>query len=530
MPPNGRAHAASNIKMARLVRALVIAACLTGPTSSIAQGSPAECGGDRFPAPTLCARARLDTLRASYLLLVDESGSMQSRWSTVQSAVSEFVAAIPDGDELEVRVFAGRVRTLIPARPASERVRADWRKTLGELRRPTGASTDLGAAAGSAVELLRAAPADRLLFVFLLTDGQHQPAVPLPTSGFPAEWSDKWQQLANEAASLTAVRPVSTTLLRLSADADRSMLARVFPGLIVADATGPEALRAWFANARREVSVGKLRLAIDHELKHPAWVFEAGDLAVASGTRTTHDVRVRSQRRIVGVQPANGDPLDLPGGGGGGRGGRIVLPRPMPNDSGQTVRVEITGPRCGWWRPPGACGTVAPAGIRLATVLEPGDELRRIGVDPGPRPDSIALNFKLESGGALQAKLYYPLAAVLALALAFLAISVKWAMHQPKLFGRLVYTPTTGSTLGVDDRQTIRLNEQRGRSYTLKDRNGTEIVRFDAKAKRGKSKIDVTPCPPNVHVRVNGKPYTSHRLERTTRIETPQGDIQYYSS
>jgi len=165
--------------------AVITAACLYGfPREARAQTARDVCQRG-FPAPTLCMRARLDTLRASYLVLIDESGSMRGRWPEVKGALSDFVSAIPDGDQLEIRAFAGSVRTLIPPTPASNRLRAGWVNQLASLPNPAGANTDLGLAAASINEQLRSVPADRLYFVFLMTDGQHDPQSPVPASGFP---------------------------------------------------------------------------------------------------------------------------------------------------------------------------------------------------------------------------------------------------------------------------------------------------------------------------------------------------------
>ena len=503
---------------------VVIVVGLAISREATGQSKPTQCQPNVFPAPTLCERARLDTLRASYLLLVDESGSMRGRWPAVKAALAEFVSVIADGDQLEVRTFAGTVRTLIPPTPASDPTRANWQTRLAGLSDPAGANTDLGMAAASVNEALRSAPTDRLYFVFLLTDGQHDPPAPVPASGFPSSWSSTWQRLSDEAQTLTSARPASISLLRLSETADRSMLTRVFPGLVVTDAIGPDALRAWFANARRNVSVSKLRLAIEQELKRPAWSIHAEELGVLSNRQRLFVVRARPQRHVVSTQPATSTPVPMPG------GGTIAFVGPLPNDSVGTARVGITGAGCGWWQPPGGCGEASPVYVHLTTVLEPKDELRRIGIDPENHADSVFLNFRQARGGALPATLYYPLAAVLAVVLGFLALKVKWAMHRPRLSGRLVYTPAESGTDSQNgEPQTIRLGDMAGSSYSLPGPSGKEIVRFDARSERGKSRIYATPCDANV--RVKGKVLAdAHRLDDGARLETNQGAIRYFTN
>src|SRR5690606_29112213 len=91
-----------------------------------------ECGIPEFPAPVLCARAGLDTLPASYLLLVDESGSMAPLWPAVRRALVEFALAVPAGDRLDVRSFAGGVRSRIAASGAEDATRSAWAASLME--------------------------------------------------------------------------------------------------------------------------------------------------------------------------------------------------------------------------------------------------------------------------------------------------------------------------------------------------------------------------------------------------------------
>src|SRR6187402_1654645 len=130
-----------------LLSLLVLAGVVCVPSIAAAQSSAGPCADKDFPAPKLCQRARLDTLHASYLLLVDESGSMKPLWPAVRQALAEFSAAISDGDDLEVRLFSACPRTLIPPTPASERTRAAWEQQIIGLGEPSGSTTDLGCAA-----------------------------------------------------------------------------------------------------------------------------------------------------------------------------------------------------------------------------------------------------------------------------------------------------------------------------------------------------------------------------------------------
>ena len=513
-----------------LLGLLVLAGVACAPSTAAAQSSAGPCADKDFPAPKLCQRARLDTLHASYLLLVDESGSMKPLWPAVRQALGEFSAAVPDGDDLEVRLFADCPHTLIPPTPASDRTRTAWQQQINGLGAPSGKSTNLGCTAEAIIEQLRSAPAGRLQFVFILTDGQHDPGAGEAARRYPQAWGGNWASLAREGEMVLQGRPVAVTLLRLNNDADRTFLSRVFPGLVVTDAIGPDALRSWFANARRRVSVSKLRLLVDRELKGPAWVLTSNEeIAAQAGGSNAHDVGVRPARSIVTTRLAAPGPFPMPGGEGRGRGS-IAFPEPLPSDSLGRTQVRITGGDCAWWRPPGSCGRVARGDVNLTTKLEPADELTRIGIDPGSRPDSARVDLAIANGGALPWYLYYPALAVLVVLLAAGALRAKWATHQPYLTGRVLVRLGGGDadTASVEP-QVVNFAHSRQRSYSITDPQGHEVIRLEARNERGRTTLYASPGAEPV--RVGGKRLAAtQQVTRTTRFETDRGDVQYFTS
>ena len=512
-----------------LLSLLVLAGVVCVPSIVAAQSSAGPCADKDFPAPKLCQRARLDTLHASYLLLVDESGSMKPLWPAVRQALGEFSAAVPDGDDLEVRLFADCPHTLIPPTPASDRTRTAWQQQINALGAPNGKSTNLGCAAEAVIEQLRSAPAGRLQFVFILTDGQHEPGTGEAARRYPQAWGGNWPSLAPEGETVLRGRPVVVTLLRLNNDADRTFLARVFPGLVVTDAIGPDALRAWFANARRRVSVSKLRLLVDRELKRPAWVITGNEeIAAQAGRSSVHEVGVRPARSIVTTRLAAPGPFPMPGGGAGG--GSIAFPEPLPSDSVGRTEVRITGGDCAWWRPPGSCGRAAHGDVNLTTRLEPADELTRIGMDPGSRPDSARVDLAIVNGGALPWYLYYPAVAVLVVLLAAGSIRAKWATHQPYLTGRVLVRLGGGDAdVTSVEPEVVNFAQSRQRSYSITDPEGHEVIRLEARNERGRTRLYASPGAEPV--RVGGKRLaTTQQVTRTTRFETDRGDVQYFTS
>lgn len=453
---------------------------LAGAPSLRAQEAPKhECGIANFPAPELCTRARLDTVHAAYTLLVDESGSMRALWPAVQRALSEFAAAIPDGDELDVRLFASKPRSLIARVPASDDARAGWVRRFASLPLPSGAHTDLGSAARSALATIRSAPANQLQFVFFLTDGQQ--SVPL-SSPFPNSWDGEWPSLASEASTLVSARPVSVVILRLTDEADRSLLARVFPGAVVTDAIGPDALRSWFASASRDIAVAKLRLLIGRELSLPAFTIE-GSLKTEIRGVGEMEGEVVPGRRILGTVFSDS------AAGSFGNGGQLevrLMPGAMMVPARADVRIRV--PSRPWYLPPSrealAISTTASGTARL----EPAGELARIGIDPTARPDSVSVVITARTG-IIPVVLYYLVLVLVIAILSGAAVRLKWAFHRAYLSGRLLIENPDDPSAQVH----VELATPRKRSYTVVTPSGSPAVAFTARSTRGRTVVDVVP-------------------------------------
>lgn len=449
-----------------------------------------ECGIANFPAPELCVRARLDTVHATYTLLVDESGSMRPLWPAVQRALSEFAAAIPDGDELDVRLFADSPRGLIAPLPASDRARADWARRFAELPAPAGAHTDLGSAARSALAAVRSAPADRLQFIFFLTDGQQSAA---SSSPFPNSWGGAWPALASEASTLTSARPVSVVILRLTDDADRSLLTRVFPNAVVTDAIGPDALRSWFTKASRDIAVAKLRLLISRDLSHPAFTV-SGDLATGLRGAGTGGGTLTSERRVVTTMFIDSAAAAL------GNGGQVTVRIPQSAAvAPDHAEIFARSPSRAWFLPPSRSARQITATAVGTARLEPASELSRIGINPASRPDSISIASTARTSIA-SILLYYLVAVLLAVLAIVLLVRLKWAAHRAHLPGALVIENANNTT----DKTRVELAREKRQSYTVVTPSGTPAVCFTARSSRGKTIVEVVPLDGAVTLR--GKP------------------------
>ena len=508
-----------------LATGILLLAC--APTLAHSQsgrvGDSGECRIPSFPAPTLCARAGLDTIPASYLFVVDESGSMRPLWGGVRSALANFAEAIPDRSELDVRLFAGAPRERIPATAASPATRRAWSQQLSTLQSPAGGNTDLGRAAENAVAKLSSAPADRLQFVFFLTDGRQEPA---PGSPYAPTWNAAWESLRQKAQQVVGSRPVKVSIIRLTPEADVSLLQRVFPDAIVTDALSAAALRQWFNNQVGETAVNKLRLAVAEDLERPAAIITAAEpLRTYAGRVAREQVRLESGRRIVSTKIAAGTPIPLPS------GGQLVLDSTVVLEPGVAVPsapVAVTGRAQPFYLPPDWVSGAVDDTLPVRTSLRPENELALIGISQAEiqnRADRVQADVSLAGGGALSWPAYLAAVAVLLLALVVLLVFIKWKTHRAYLPGQvLVRRASPAGDSGPDQESAERFKGRRVRSHTV-HLNGDESLTFEAQSERGKT---VVYAIPRGNILVRGKPVGGRQLVKSaTTFESPSGQITY---
>jgi hypothetical protein len=493
---------------------LFVALVLAVQPSTLFGQDPPGCRISKFPAPSLCERSGLDTLSAAYLLVVDESKSMVPIWPAVQAALREFVSAIQTGDQLEVLLFSGRVQTLIPPTLASQQTRGTWSATLSSLPPPRGSSTDLGIASEAIVKRLASAPTSQMQFVFLLTDGKHEPA---PGSLY-VSGENGFAKLHTSVTALLQQRLVSIDAVRLTPAADLTVLETVFPNLTTVEAFGSAGLHNWFESASRQVALEKLKLLISRDLSRPAWTLVSSkNIAARADVESSHDVKARSNRRLVTTVLAENGPYELP------NGGHISFPSGITQLKDSLVKISVQGPSCAWWKRPASCGSTPAKQLRVKTRLEPADELSRIGIDAGARSDSLNLEFSVASGGYFQAAIYYPLVLLALSVIIVTLLKLRWSLYRPKLHGRIIFSPLSASAPPAP----VLLTGLNADSYAINSDKGEAILELQARAQRGRSVVYAVPKKPDVQM--NGKPMIGvQRLDRAVRFRTPDGDIHFF--
>lgn len=482
-----------------------------------AQSQPA-CGLPNFPAPELCVRAGLDTVPASYLFIVDESGSMRPLWDGVVSALVQFSAAVPDGSELDVRLFSTTLREVIPATRADDRTRQLWGSQLRSLSFPSGQHTDLGLAARAAIKRVGSAPPDQLQFVFFLTDGVHDPG---PSSPFARQWDQAWEELAQEAHQLGSVRPLRVSVVRLSPAADVGLLTRIFPDAVVTDAMTTAALQQWFTNLTGEAAVSKLHLLLKHDLARPtAAVSTDGPVRTYARRTSAREVVFESRRRLITTAFPPGTEFSLPG------GGVISLPRGVTLEPGarSVVTADIQDRNYLPILPPGVAQRSVSGSSSAPALLEPASELALIGASSRDTA-SVEFNLELAGGGVLSWPLWLLAVAILAVLSIYAFVRLRWAAHRAYLPGRVIVRHAT-SAGDSSAEETVMFAGRRLPSYMVMHPDGRSSIQLHASSERGRTVIYAEPA--GQAVSIAGKTLTSRtQINRVTRFEAESGEITF---
>lgn len=435
------------------------------------------CDDPGFPAPVLCRRAGLDTLQASFIVVVDESGSMQGMWPAVKGAVASLGDAIPKSDRVRLVLFSGSAREMAMPWSADQGTRSAWQRQVEQLPAPRGQHTDLARSLEKALEILRAEPPERQQFVFILTDGLHDPP---PDSPYPVASRAAWQErLRQEVRTLAAVRPLRFTVVRLGAAADPQALIEILEEASVVEVHDGVALRDWFASTTREFQVSKLRLAVARDRLQPfARISVSEPPRTASHRAARTFFSIASPRILLGASVESDVRLESSG---------PVLFR-MPGfllDPGDEIELEgmVEDLHSPLWNPPGWNPRSLDTTYLERVRLEPADELSRIGIDPDTR-ESLDLTVAYAAGGwFLSWPAYLAAVAGLLTLLALTGQRARWAMHRPSLDGHQLVKAVLDST---EESEAIPLS---GASWQATGQDGAVLFKLLAKKHRGRTRI-----------------------------------------
>jgi hypothetical protein len=357
--------------------ALLAALCLALHPTLAAQApappvSVAAFEGCSFPA---------DSLR--FLVVLDQSGSMEPHWDAVRRTLPAIVRALPDGSSFQLELFASEARTGIVSTRVTPGTREELRQQLQGLPAPDPAgATDIGAAlqrAGFVLDHQAKQGGGPVAFVFVVTDGRHAPPPGSPYPDAASSWRPLrpvWDAVRSREGGtvLTYLVPIGAGGMEGAAAVrtvipDATPLPQQSPG-VIGDAIAAEIalatsqLRKLLAG--REVAAPRLRADV-----------AGGGHAVGFWGSTPVPVRVTSSALCVSYELAGAGPeganLLVPPGGSAD----VTLPVRSALGWGALpwsgVRTDTTGP-----------GRAASPAVETRVGFEPRGRLAALGVTAAP--------------------------------------------------------------------------------------------------------------------------------------------------
>ena len=433
---------------------------------------------------------------------------MSPIWRQVTRAVASFVQAVPDGDELDVRLFSGGVRRVNAPVPASPSVRASWSSQLVGLPSPSGARTDLGAALDQALSTIESAPPNRQHFIYLITDGAQDPSASSP---YPVDGGGNWAQLRARASALASARPLSFAIVRLTSRADeQGLLSKTLPQADVVPAMSSAQLDSWFSRQARSIALRKLKLRIAEERRLPAFVD-----SVLSPVRlgSSFEIRRHQLRHTIDAILADSAVLILKD------GGQVAMHPTTTGDS--SARLTSTPAARAWYLPPSAGEAHINQSVPAHMRFEPAMELQRIGISGGPLEDSLQLVISI-TGPSWWRVIAYWMSVVLLIAGVFhFSRRALWSLHRPRLDGRVRFdrAGSPSETIDLASRDIIR--------FEIRAPSGPLIATLEARNERGRTAIWIVPdIQP---VTFGGQPLRSSvRVRAVSRIEHSETTVFYF--
>jgi hypothetical protein len=144
------------------------------------------------------------------------------------------------------------------------------------------------------------------------------------------------------------------------------------------------------------------------------------------------------------------------------------------------------------WMPPGAVSRELDTTYLVPILLEPAEELSRIGIDPDVS-EPLVLTMAYSAGGwFIRWPGYLAVVVGLLFLLALVLQRARWGVFQPSLEGHLLSRSVLGST---EESAAIRLS---GRSWEVTDEDGSLLFSLRAMKYRGKTRIAIDATGPEV--------------------------------
>lgn len=244
---------------------------------------------------------------ADFIVLVDTSKSMEgTRFAAVRASLSALAQGLKPGDFFCVIGVDKRAHDLIPRHSISAGEIPSLLTAIKNIPEPYAVpdyaagekgATDLRVGLEELLQQLTHLRASSLQFVFLLTDGHHQP--PHPSKGD----AQLWRNLSLSGKEATGSGGVQVEWLWFDASASTEHIRRVFPDAVPMVVT-PQALKSHFGRLKDDIKMRKLRLQVRREIASGRVCIDPNPVNLHIGYGNAQDIpiRIQSNFRCLNVQ------------------------------------------------------------------------------------------------------------------------------------------------------------------------------------------------------------------------------------
>ena len=482
----------------------------------------AACDSTPNPPTTIAAQAleqcALPQDSVRYHLVVDRSGSMAPFWNQVRQQLAATIDSVPERGVLHVETFSNQVLTPVRDRQVTGATRAEIRQQALLFPEPVpGEKTDIGRAlqtAAGTIEDARQAGRGRVTFLFVVTDGKHDPPAGSAFSGESAfnVLRQRWAELPSRTRTDLIVLAVPIGKDGL---AGAQRVASVIPNTVVLPPQTIDQIGRTLAAEVRRAGQDLLRARVAPEVAQPRLVGRLVESPQTVGFWGTTEVPVmlHSQASCVTYQVATGSDT--------------AWAAIAPGDSFATS-LEVQSPRSSaeaWpWQAVRA-GSGLPLHAQVA--FAPRNELVRMAVDPAAKTAEVPVAGVVRyppMGWLTFGALLIP---VLLLILGIFVL-IKWKAHRAYLTGRAqVERKPEGSSVP----QVIDFRASKKQSYTFHDPENAAIVTLEARSSRGhttvyakRGTVPVTVISPGEKSQALA---VDKAIRKPTRFESELGVVSY---
>lgn len=204
-----------------------------------------------------------------FILVIDQSGSVQNYWEPILSSASQIVSLANEGDYITLIGFKETVDNLILARRINSANRNSIVNEIRNLPKPTGNYTDLYESVDFTLERgINRPDGNKLQIIFYFTDFKNDPSP-----------SSRWRNTSTNVLKTKRINYVDKAgklinifAFQLPLDAgagrDYNEFSEIFDNKVKRIISDLNTMQEWFSRLSQEISREKLKLLLQNDLNN----------------------------------------------------------------------------------------------------------------------------------------------------------------------------------------------------------------------------------------------------------------------